>query len=258
MVTAASRGVAALLKGCVNGTDHDKPWSSTEPGHKGSLGVAALILGTLINALHAISAASLLITFVPEMLSKVDVSANDVFINWAGSVCHTLGPKGGGNHRTGTAGISVDGCSCNSPVGTLVSFGGAWVFFIVLGKGLPIPGIDFFEDFPLLTLVVANLELVNSFTDAVTVVPSPHTANIVGNLRFFINVFFQLFKTIPSFHLLIIYMYNHCIYICTSVSNVLVAKIELCVKDFKALFLHTKSRLSWASFACPCCFNFIS
>ena len=36
-------------------------------------------------------------------------------------------------------------------------------FFIVLGKGLPIPGIDFFEDFPLLTLVVANLELANSF-----------------------------------------------------------------------------------------------
>ena len=98
MVTAASRGIAALLRGHVNGTDHDKPWSSAEPGHKGSLGVVALILGTLINALHAISVASLLITFVPETLSKFDVSANDVFINWAGGICHTLGPKGGGDH----------------------------------------------------------------------------------------------------------------------------------------------------------------
>ena len=92
------------------------------------MGVAALILGTLINALHAISVASLLITFVPETLSKFDVSANDVFINWVGGVCCTRGPKGGGDHRTGTVGISVDGCSCNSPVGTRVSFGGAWVF----------------------------------------------------------------------------------------------------------------------------------
>ena len=33
----------------------------------------------------------------------------------------------------------------------------------MLGEGLPIPGIDFFADFPLLTLVVANLELANSF-----------------------------------------------------------------------------------------------
>ena len=134
MVTAASRGIAALLGGCIDGTDHDKPWSSAEPDCKGSLGVAALILGTLIHSLHAISVASLLITFVPEALSKFDVSANDVFINWAGSVCHTLGPKGGGDHRTGTAGISVDGCSCNSPVGTCVFFGGAWVFFTCWAK----------------------------------------------------------------------------------------------------------------------------
>ena len=33
----------------------------------------------------------------------------------------------------------------------------------MLSEGLLIPGIDFFEDFPLLTLVVANLELANSF-----------------------------------------------------------------------------------------------
>ena len=76
-----SRGIAALLRGHVDGTDHDKPLSSAEPGHKGGLGVAALILGTLINALHAVSAALLLITFVPETLSEFDVSANDVFIN---------------------------------------------------------------------------------------------------------------------------------------------------------------------------------
>ena len=49
LVTAASRGVAALLGGCVNGTDHDKPLSSAEPGCEGSLGVAAFVLGTLIN-----------------------------------------------------------------------------------------------------------------------------------------------------------------------------------------------------------------
>ena len=42
-------------------------------------------------------------------------------------------------------------------------FGRIVVFFIVLGEGLPIPGIDFLEDFPLLTLAVANLELANSF-----------------------------------------------------------------------------------------------
>ena len=58
-----------------------KSLSSAEPGQKGSLGVAALILGTLINTLHAVSAALLLITFVPETLSEFDVSANDVFIN---------------------------------------------------------------------------------------------------------------------------------------------------------------------------------
>ena len=65
----------------VNGTNHDKPLSSAEPGHEGGLGVATLILGTLINALHAVSAALLLITSVPETLSEFDVSANDVFIN---------------------------------------------------------------------------------------------------------------------------------------------------------------------------------
>ena len=40
--------------------------------------------------------------------------------------------------------------------------GGMAVTFIVLGEGLPIPGIDFFKDFPLLNLAVANLELANS------------------------------------------------------------------------------------------------
>ena len=33
----------------------------------------------------------------------------------------------------------------------------------MLCESLPVPGIDFLEDFPLLTLAVANLELGNSF-----------------------------------------------------------------------------------------------
>ena len=81
LVTAASRGIAALLGGHVNGTDCDKLLSSAEPGCKGGLGVAALILGTFINALHAVSAASLLITFVPETLSEFDLSVNGVLAN---------------------------------------------------------------------------------------------------------------------------------------------------------------------------------
>ena len=158
------RGVAALLSRGVDGTDHDKLLSSAEPGHKGSLGVAALILGTSTNALHAISAASLLITFLPKTLSEFELTVDNVLTNWVGDCgCHACSPKGGGDHETGTAGILIDGCSCSSPVGILASFGRAWVFFIVLGKGLPIPGIDFFEDFPLLTLVVASLEPANSF-----------------------------------------------------------------------------------------------
>ena len=163
MVTAAARGVAALLRGHVDGTDCDKLLSSAEPGCKGGLGVAALILGTCTNALHVISAASLLITFLPKTLSEFELTVDNVLTNWAGdSGCHACSPKGGGDHKTGMAGILINGCSCSSPVGTLISFGGAWVFFIVLGEGLPIPGIDFFEDFPMLTLVVANLELMNS------------------------------------------------------------------------------------------------
>ena len=126
--------------------------------------MAALILGTFINTLHAVSAASLLITLVPETLSEFDLSVNGVLTNSAGDGgCCAWSQKGGGDHKTGTAGILVDGCSCSLPIETLVSFGGIGVFFIVLGEGLPIPGIDFFEDFPLLTLVVANLELANSF-----------------------------------------------------------------------------------------------
>ena len=73
------------------------------------------------------------------------------------------GPKGGGDLRTGTAGISLDGCSLSLSMETLGFLGRLVVTFIVLGEGLPIPGIDFFEDFPLLTLAVAaNLELANS------------------------------------------------------------------------------------------------
>ena len=80
-VTAVARGVTALLRGHVNGTDHDRLLSSTEPGLEGTLGVAALILGTFINALHAVSAAMLVITSVPETLSEFDLSINVVFAN---------------------------------------------------------------------------------------------------------------------------------------------------------------------------------
>ena len=50
-----------------------------------------------------------------------------------------------------------------SPVETDSCSGGMLVTFKVLGEGLPIPGIDFFEDFPLLTLaVLTSFELANS------------------------------------------------------------------------------------------------
>ena len=68
LITAVARGVAALLRGHVNGTDHDRLLSSTEPGLEGILGVPAIILGTFTNALHAVSAAVLVITCVPETL----------------------------------------------------------------------------------------------------------------------------------------------------------------------------------------------
>ena len=60
-------------------------------------------------------------------------------------VWHTCGPKGGGDLRTGTAGIFVDGCSLSSPMEMLGFLGGMAVTFIVLGEGLPIPGIDFLK-----------------------------------------------------------------------------------------------------------------
>ena len=78
LVTAASRGIAALLGGCIDGTDCDKLLPSAEPGHEGSLGVPALVLRTFISALHTVSVASLLITFVPETLSEFDFSVNGV------------------------------------------------------------------------------------------------------------------------------------------------------------------------------------
>ena len=101
------------------------------------MGVAALILGTFINVLYVVSAAG-------------------------DGVWHTRGPNSGGDLKTGTAEMSVDGCSSSSPVEMQGFFGGMAVTFLVLGEGLPIPGTDFFEDFPLLTLAVGSLELVNS------------------------------------------------------------------------------------------------
>ena len=71
--------------------------------------------------------------------------------------------KVAGDLSTGTAGMFVDRCPMLSPAETGGCSGGMLVTFNVLGEGLPIPGIDFFEDFPLLTLaVLASFELVNS------------------------------------------------------------------------------------------------
>ena len=62
--------------------------SSAEPGLEGSLGVPALILGTFINDLsiyqHAVSAAVLVITSVPETLSEFDLLVICVFSKFAG------------------------------------------------------------------------------------------------------------------------------------------------------------------------------
>ena len=61
------------------------------------------------------------------------------------------------------AGIFVDDFSLSSPVETVGCLGGTVVIFMMLGEGLPIHGIDFFEGFPLPTLAVAaNFELANS------------------------------------------------------------------------------------------------
>ena len=90
--------------------------------------MAVLVLGTFINAL-------LLITFVPQTLSEFDSSVNGVLANLADDGgCCVWNPKGGGDHKTGTVGIIIDGCFCSSPVETLVSFGGTGVFFIALRK----------------------------------------------------------------------------------------------------------------------------
>ena len=45
------------------------------------MGIAALVLGTFINALHAVSAAALVIMSVPKTLSELSLSVNVVFAN---------------------------------------------------------------------------------------------------------------------------------------------------------------------------------
>ena len=80
-VTAVAKGVAALLGGVPKGLTFDRLLSSAEPGHGGNLDVAALMLGTFINALHAVSAAMLVIMSLPETLSEFDFSVNVVFAN---------------------------------------------------------------------------------------------------------------------------------------------------------------------------------
>ena len=44
LLIAVARGVATWLRGCVDGTDHDRSLASAEPGLEGSLGVPALVL----------------------------------------------------------------------------------------------------------------------------------------------------------------------------------------------------------------------
>ena len=163
-VTAGIRGVAALLGGHVKGSNLGRFWASVEPGHEGGLGVPALVLGTFTSALHAVTAAVLVITSEPETLPESDITLLVIFVgSVGGSVCWTCGPEGGGDLSTGTAGISFDLCPLSLPVGVHSCSYGMLGTFTVDGDGLPIPGIDFLEDFPLLTLaVLANFELANS------------------------------------------------------------------------------------------------
>ena len=55
-----------------------------EPGLEGSLGVPALVLGTLTNAPHVALAAVLSITSEPETLSESVVLSTDMFIDSVG------------------------------------------------------------------------------------------------------------------------------------------------------------------------------
>ena len=57
------------------------------------LGVPVLVLGTFINALHAVSAAVLVITSVPETLSEFDSLVICVLSKFVGGgVWHTHNP----------------------------------------------------------------------------------------------------------------------------------------------------------------------
>ena len=79
------------------------------------------------------------------------------------AVCWTCGPEGSGDLSTGTAGMSIDLCPLSLPVEVHSCSHGMLGTFAVVGDGVPILGIDFLEDFPLLILAVqANFELGNS------------------------------------------------------------------------------------------------
>ena len=78
LITAVARGLQLCSGGHVR---HDRLLSSAEPGLEGGLGVPALILGTFTNALHAVSAAVLVIKSVPETLSEIDSQVMAVFNN---------------------------------------------------------------------------------------------------------------------------------------------------------------------------------
>ena len=81
LVIVVDRGVTALLGGHVDGTDHDRLSSSAEPGLRGGMGVAAHVLGTLVNALQAVSAATLVITSISETLSEFDLLVDMLVTN---------------------------------------------------------------------------------------------------------------------------------------------------------------------------------
>ena len=69
LFTTVARGVAALLWGMCWGEWLWQTLDSAEPGLDGSLGVPALVLCMFTSALHAVSAAVLVITSVPETLN---------------------------------------------------------------------------------------------------------------------------------------------------------------------------------------------
>ena len=122
------------------------------------------MLGTLTSALHTLSAAVLDITSIPETLSETDITFVTVCISLAGGgVCGTHGPVDSGNLNMGTARMFSALCPLSSPVGVHGGSCGMLGDFAAVGKGLPIPEIDFLTLLPFLIFyLLANFEVVNS------------------------------------------------------------------------------------------------